>query len=268
MEATVACRVGLDNDPREWPDEQLVTLTEEEVARWVEIQAACVGVELLPPDPGPKPVIEMPAPDTAIYRMKFGWRFSIDFVDADSATRLRDVLVEVSNKRTEALTEKDVEHIADTDPGEIPGVEARRVYSATQWRGLKDLHARLAKDLERWEKASKEYGRVRKERAAIEMELRDLIDAAETRRAHIMRAQAVLDQYLKLAEGVREIALVFMANASPGSVAVLGLEAEVEAARNPSEDQKAVRLLRHRVGKIQRLGKEADGETKEAPEEL
>lgn len=268
MEATVACRVGLDNDPREWPDDQLVTLTEDEIARWVEIQAACVGVELLPPDPGPKPVMEVPAPDTTIYRMKFGWRFSIDFVDADAAARLRDVLVAVSDKRTEAVAEEHVEHITATDPGEIPGIEARRVYSIAQWRGQKELHTRLAKDVERWEKASKEYERVRKERAAIRVELRDLIDAAEARRAHIVRAQAVLDQYLKLAEGVREIALVFMANSSPGSVTVLGLEAEVEAARNPSEDQKAVRLLRHRVGKIRRLGKDADGEAEEAPEEL
>jgi len=74
--------------------------------------------------------------------------------------------------------------------------------------------------------------------------------------ANIERANAVLERYLALAEGVREIALVFMASAAPDAVKTLGLEAEVEAARNPSEDEKLVRLLRHRAGKIRRIDNE------------
>ena len=255
-------RINLGTDPREWADAELVTLTEEEIAQWVEIEAACVGVELLPPDPGPKPAVTLPDPDATLYTVKYGWHFSLDYADEKSAQLVRDALLGARPARVVTSSNRNgAESITESGTEDDVDIKKKCVHSATQWATAKAGYTRQAEELKRWEDAFKEYKRVLGEREGIEVELRDRISQARYKLDEIARAQDVLAKYLVLAEGVREIALVFMANASPKSVALLGLEAEVDAARNPTEDQKAVRALRHRIGKIRRLaGKDADEE--------
>jgi hypothetical protein len=265
---TEETRISLGDDPREWEDEEIITLSEGEISRWVDIEGAFAGVDLLPPEPGRKPEIELPDPDTTIYVITFGWRFTWEFRTEESARAIYDVLDSVSGRVTTEAS-GDRSYIVEEAESGQPRLSPKKVYSAELWGSVEKAHEAYSEELASWQERRTLYDRIANERAAIEQELRDAIVAARSRLSAIARAGESLKRYLDLADGVREIALVFMYSAQPDLVRVLGLEAEAHAARNPNLDQKHARVLRYRVGQIRRLveSEEEEPETEEVKEE-
>lgn len=254
--------LNLSEDPREWPDEELAAMTEAELERWVDIESAASGVALLPPDPGPRPTVELPEPEQVVFHVSFGYSTVGTFRSESDATALQGALTKAADNAVTIGSSGDSKYVrGDRRPDRETKVAREHVYSETQWASIEKDHARFEERLELWEERKTEYDDANRERDAIEVDLRGAIADASARLAAAERARFELDRYLDLAEGVREVALVFMHSAQPDMVRTLGLEEEAIAAREPTLDQTHGRLLKRRVAQVRRLVGDDEEET-------
>lgn len=256
-------RIHLDTDLSTWSDEDLVSLTEAEFDRWIDIESAKSGVELLPEEPGPKPEVTEVEADVEIFVVKIGSE-EFDFRTSEAAETVRRALDSIRSDRIATggsryspprYIRKNAEEVGPTT------VETEWVVSAERRAETQDRASEEEEIFVAWEEKQKAYDAAIRERKAIDQEILDIVTLARTRIDSRARAQVEFERYLDLSENDRAMALRFLGNVRRDAIEILGLDAEYAKAIDSSPDSVHLRATQ---GAVQRIR----GATEEEDEEL
>ena len=187
---------------------ELVALTDEDVERFVEIEAASEGIVPVPA-PGPAPVA--PKIDASVVAYKVG---DLTFMDQEEAGQVASM----SSTRKTAYDYTGAGYNYEwLEPTDNVGVRTVRFYSEVDVRMMKrdlrlyeerkEAHAAEVKEYEKYTKSLEDV------RAAVLAPVQEARMAAE----RLRRAREVYAGHLALAEGSRAIAANFFRKAYEGS---------------------------------------------------
>lgn len=187
---------------------ELLSLTDEDVMKYIDYECALDGVPMLPPAPGPMPTKTMLEPDANVFEVA-------GFLTMDSAhaSRILDafnsgILYKESCPGSDYNT-KYLEPLTADKYGK-PKIETKTVHSAEQWDKIKDSHQAFAGNKADWEKINKVYQEALKGRATISDDVWQQIRDARGHSYEREQIRAEYSRYLELAEGNRQIALNFL----------------------------------------------------------
>jgi len=194
-------------------EEQLLTLTDDEVKRLVDYECAIEGVPMLPPHPGPAPECAIPEPDVQCYEVggvittdpehaariitaiTSGPMFSANYCGKDYHTRyLTPILGKSYNQ---------------------PKIESGVYRSAEQWDKIKDENRLFEEKKTVWDNLDKEYAEALKARDHISEAVWDAISEARTKKRERENITTEFTTYKDLAQGDLDIAMNFMLKAKP-----------------------------------------------------
>lgn len=191
-------------------DNEILALTEEDIAHYVDLACAEAGVPLLPPDPGPSPDLPpAPAPDLVMWQVS-----SETFEDREHAQAFADA----GNKGQRLRLDLDYNTYCRMASGELATtleVSRIEVYGTRTWDA-----AKLAVVARNNAKQAHAEARANFARAAVERR-----DVAATVTGRVAQAQAdqrnrdwcgaELRRYVELANGDEAVARRFLLRARP-----------------------------------------------------
>lgn len=187
---------------------ELLSLTDEDVMRYIDYECALEGVPMLPPVPGACPVKVTPAPDANVFEVA-----GFLTMDSTHATRILDAFnsgelykesYPGSDYGTKYLTPM------SNDQYSKPKIETKTVHSAEQWDKIKDSHQAFVGEKAAWDKINKTYQEALKGRSSISEDVWQQIRDAREHSYDRERLREEFGRYLVLAEGNKQIALNFL----------------------------------------------------------
>lgn len=188
---------------------ELTSLTDADIARYIDYACAENGVALLPTlPPAPQPV-EF-TPDAKLYQVDYHWSFAT----AEDAAKVVQVLNECRAIDTGYLqTPSSVTSTVISGRKSAPSMSVQDAFSAELAAKLKDelAGAKQAEDI--YAKAKKVYDAAVSERECYADEIRDKVANAWEVRNRREARQRDYDRYLELADGNADIALRFLVKA-------------------------------------------------------
>lgn len=246
-------RITMETDLTAWTDEQLLTLTDEELQRAIDVECARRGIPLLPDIAVPRPKLEMPEATVTVYVLTSGYGCSLEFNDAAAAEDVAQAIRAAAPKRVSTSSRG-----YGTGPTYVDGswqvlpvkIETRHALSAEAWASVESETKRIEKLQEEWDAAEKVRKNIANQRQEVDEELSELVNLANRRARERTEAQAKFVQYLGVADNDRLMALRFMAHAGyEHHIRAAGLWDEYQRAMDDTPDGRAARLL---VGRSQR----------------
>lgn len=191
-------------------DAALLALSDEQVARFVDIECADKGVPLEPDYPGQRPTVDNPEADLTLYKVS-----GVDYhlADKDVADALAASLS--SAKRFDTKKQGEVTVVKDLPSYVDAGgtVSTLQVVSAAAYDHHHTLIEENAAKLKTWETANREYESVTRQRNEASTGVYDAINEARERHSTEQRLEKAFADYTDLADGDKDVALRFLHNA-------------------------------------------------------
>lgn len=197
----------------ELAEEEVLALTDEQVSRYIDYECALEGVPMLPPDPGPRPVNNLPEPDVAFYEVN-----GLLTADEAHAQLILNAIASGTVLKEEWDYSSNVKYGKEIQGGDYsyPSIGIKRLYSAdrhadNQERAIAHKHADAA-----WKKLDDELKKVLKSRERIHDDVwNHVTDAREKQRERgILRDKFA--RYFDLADGNATVAMNFLLKAETG----------------------------------------------------
>lgn len=191
-------------------EQELVALTDEQIQRYIDYACAENGVPLLPSMVQPPPVVNFEA-DVKIYTVGH----HLHFATMEEATRVADAIQANNPIELDYLSTPSgaPSHAVSRRRSTSESVTVQDAFSAERAAALKDDMAGAQKAEAVYQAAKKEYDRAVNERESYADDIRGKVaDAWETHNRRESRRRD-FERYLQLADGNREIAARFLANA-------------------------------------------------------
>ena len=191
---------------------EVLALTDEQVARFVDIECAHEGAPILPEHPGQKPVAEDPEPDQTLYSVT---GVSYYFTDKSVADTLSAALSGASRFDTRKFGNVTVAIEPPSYAGDAGAVNTHLVVSMRAHDAHRDAIQANANLLGQWESDIRDYESALRKRHDAAQGVYNVINEARETAALLQRLEAALAEYVSLADGDEAIALRFLYKAYP-----------------------------------------------------
>ena len=190
--------------------EELVALTQEEIALQIDLECANQGSPLLPADPGPEPTSAIPLPDQQVYEIAGYTTSSIEHASAILTALNSGPLYNDAYARGNY----DIRYMELITPGSYrsPEIKTKQLYSPTLWAEIKDTFSLQAQKQQEWSLLDKAYRQAVSDRQDITDEVYDAIRKAQQYLSAVASIEAQFEKYLTLAEGNCRVAYNFLNN--------------------------------------------------------
>lgn len=191
-------------------DAELVALTDEQIALYMDLACAEAGVPLMPPDPGPAP----PEPERkqdVTHWVVGGFAFR-NAEDAAAVANLVNGLPRLKADYARGGSYRD--RISKSDDAVVT-VEQERLYSPNAWDDQRAQVIERQAALEQHERLVSEWVNASEQRAKTAGFVHDRIADARVRESARERYQAEMERYKTLANGDEHVAYRFLIAAHP-----------------------------------------------------
>ena len=195
-------------------DEEVLSLTDEQVARFVDIECAHEGAPIEPDYPGPKPEVEDPECDQVLYNVT-----GVPYYFDDKA--VADALAAAFTGARMFDTKKigTIEVVRDIpsyhSPQDFGTVSTKAVVSMQSYDKHREAIEANAALIRKWESAKSEYDSAIRERRKAADSVYEYVAEARKRDMRRKQLEKALAEYVALADGDETIALRFLHSAYP-----------------------------------------------------
>jgi len=188
-------------------DSELVALSEEQITHYIKVKKAETGIKIITLPEYPK-LQETPEPDMEMYRVA-GWVFA-------ERAKAEEIASVINSHLSSSFTEDYDYYRGGSDfkyakpfSGNIEQVEITRLYSQTLYNSIKDIIQSNKKIEESYKKIKSEYDEEESRASEIIDTIYDAISAARERIEKFKNYKSRIIEYLRLANGDRDIAWNF-----------------------------------------------------------
>jgi hypothetical protein len=189
-------------------DKEVLALTDEQVAKYVDYECALKGAPMLPTPAGIKPVANTPAPDITAFKIAGFYT-----LDAAQAERILDAInsgIVYESKYQGSDYSCCYLSPITVDSYYFPKIETAQFHSAEQWDRIKDDRASIASKLKEWEELDNAYSDALNKRADISDDIWEYVGAVRAKAREMDTLRNDFKRYLELAEGNKRIAFNFL----------------------------------------------------------
>ena len=194
-------------------DAEVLALDHDGVGRWIDIECACEGVPLLPPEPT-EPAAPLMTPDVTVFNVG-----NLYFANADEATRIAELAM--SFPRHELNYVSGPRYEKRVGPASDVLVSPQRAYSVKHWEEVKDEAERYTTAKATYDHLKTDFDKAVKLRERIAESVREHVERVQDAERERQQMRLNLARYLDLADGDREIAVKFLKAAYPDAATVL-----------------------------------------------
>jgi hypothetical protein len=184
--------------------DEIVGLTSDQIARYIDIDCAEQGVSLLPDLP-PAPIYEKPAKDCVVY--------SVDNFDVSTPEEANVILDALGKVRLLKLDydygNYSDQYISDTRNVDVPDVKKVQVYSAKLYNSIRNDLKSYSEKKNAYEREQKEYSKILSERSRISDAIWNKYNEVTEEFQNREYMKKEFAKYLDLADGDKEIAMRF-----------------------------------------------------------
>lgn len=197
----------------EFTEEELLKLAinDEAISKQIDFECAIEGVPMLPPHPGPKPVVDKIKADMTVYEV-----CGLFFEDSKDATRVLEAFNEAGNiYKTDDYG--DDKHLVLLAPGDyhFPKVETQLMVSNEAFKAKKEEKKANKEIINSWNELNNAYLEASEKRKGIVDKVYERIHDAEHHSYVKDSIRNEFRRYLELAEDNRTVAMNFMLKAKP-----------------------------------------------------
>lgn len=211
-------------------DAEILALTDDQIAYYMDLACAEEGAPLMPPDPGREPTKPAYQPDVTLHACG-----GFLFFDAETAARVADVVNGLRRAETKYVSGPRYEKTAhiETDPVRLT---TEKVYSPELWDQIKNEVNDYGERKQSWDARVKEHTEASKARDKVTAWIREKIEQVRDDDYQRERYTRELARYIELAEGDREMAVRFLFKAHPEAEKYLAMVEPVSTVAPMTED--------------------------------
>lgn len=192
----------------EHTNKELTQLTDQQVTDLIDLECAHEGLALLPPDPGPEPVSEIPRPTETFYKL-----FNIYVADREHVTRLEEALLSGQLYKTtyptnDYSTRGTALRELNQNDYSFPKVETQKLFLEKDFP--KEQIRAHHKAKKAWQVLNKAYTEAKEARSEVEKRVNDAIQSAITDAHNRIVVTNNFATYLRLADGNEQVAMRFL----------------------------------------------------------
>jgi len=202
----------------DFTDEELLTITEEDLSALVDLECAISGVPLLPAAPEYVQEVDV-APDTTVYEVA-----GFYFEERGAADRVANVINEQRPLQVTCDWQLDRCRHVDGYAGSGAVVKAEQVLTKATHERTRNARMEYKAKKEAYDKLRKEYDRIVSMREECAENVYRAVERARTERSRRELAEGNLQRYIQLADGDEEQARKFFDAAYPDLVVYLPRE--------------------------------------------
>lgn len=208
----------------ELTEPELLALDAESIARWIDLECAYEGVQLLPPAPV-APVEPKMTPDVNVYEVA-----GLSFTDNNDALSAADFINARTRVTLQYVNGPRYDRIAK--PADAVSVSTAQAFSPAAWDKVKDAANAYTLLKTKYDEANKEHSATAKAREHISLRINAALDEARTAESRRERMRTNYRRYLELAGGNRTTAIRFL-KAAYGNASELLPEIDLPLAEDP-----------------------------------
>lgn len=188
-------------------EEEILSLTEEQISHYVDVECALEGIKLIPQHPGPEPVNEVPEKDHVAYEV-----VGLKFLNSEDANKVLQLISPMKIYESTYHRNYDLRYLKRIEPDDynFPKVQMKKYYKEETATSISGLYEVYKKKKETWDKLKKEYDEATNGVEGIRKEIRNHIydvTAHARQRSDLMNE---FNRYLSLSEDNPRIALNFL----------------------------------------------------------
>lgn len=187
-------------------EEEILALTDEHINKLIDYECALEGAPMLPPDPGPKPTMDIPKPDIQAYGV-----MGFYVLDPEHAGRILTAL-NSGTLYNEEYGRGSTKYLSPISNGSYhaPKIDAKMFHSVELWDSIKGEQTAFAEQEKEWEIRKKIYDKAAEERS---QHTEAVWEHVGNLRSHAWQREQLRNEfkrYLDLAEDNNKIALAFL----------------------------------------------------------